>query len=58
MTETERREQWKDPEIQRLPMDLKASIMTRYLHQATPRKKKISSSSGDAYRIREVSATG
>lgn len=59
MTEAERKAQWADPYIRMLLMDLKASILTRYLHQDSPRKKKkISSSSEDAYRIRDVSAAG
>jgi len=40
MTAAEKRQQWKDPEIQRLLMDLKIYILTRYLHHRTTRAKK------------------
>ena len=44
MTDEEKRLQWKDKEIQRLLMDLRETILTRYLHYKTKRKKKATKS--------------
>jgi len=40
MTDEEKRAQWRDPVIRKLLMDLKETILTRYLHHHTKRKKK------------------